>query len=54
MNIETLEIMEGKIPRRALALALVLEWAALHRAELQENWQRARDGLEPLPIDPLE
>ena len=52
MNIETLEILEGKIPRRALAL--VLEWAALHRAELQENWQRARDGQEPLPIDPLE
>jgi hypothetical protein len=52
MNIETLEIIEGKLPRRALAL--VLEWAALHRAELQENWQRAREGLPPLAIEPLE
>ncbi len=52
MNIETLEIIEGKLPRRALAL--VLEWAVLHRTELQENWQRARDGLPPLTIEPLE
>jgi hypothetical protein len=52
MSIETLDILEGKLPRRALAL--VLEWAALHRTELQENWQRARDGLPPLPIEPLE
>ncbi len=52
MNIETLEIIEGKLPRRALAL--VLEWAVLHRTELQENGERARDGLSPLTIEPLE
>lgn len=39
------------LPKRALALAH--EWAELHRNELMENWQRARDK-EPLQdIDPL-
>ena len=33
VNINTLEIMEGDMSRRARAL--VLEWAALHRAELR-------------------
>lgn len=52
INIETLEIIEGKIPNRVLALAL--EWAALHRAELRENWQLAQSGMPPMKIDPLE
>lgn len=43
--IETLEILGGAIPRRALAL--VREWAVLHRAELRENWNLAR-GEQPL------
>ncbi|MGH2715462.1 MAG: DUF4160 domain-containing protein [Thermoleophilaceae bacterium] len=35
------------------ALRLVKEWAATHRDELRENWDRARvhEALEP--IDPL-
>ena len=50
--IESLEIIGGALPRRALAL--VLEWAALQRAALRADWQRARRG-EPLePIQPLE
>ncbi len=32
--IESLEIYRGELPRRALAL--VLEWAALHRDELRQ------------------
>jgi len=52
MTIDTLELEAGMIPRRVHAL--VLEWAALHRAELMENWQRARDGLPLEQIDPLE
>jgi Domain of unknown function (DUF4160) len=49
--IETLELLEGSLPKRALALAH--EWAELHRSELMENWQRARSK-EPLQdIDPL-
>jgi hypothetical protein len=52
LTIETLEITEGEVPRRALAM--VLEWAALHRTELRQNWQRARQGLPLWPITPLE
>ncbi|MCA9247110.1 MAG: DUF4160 domain-containing protein [Planctomycetales bacterium] len=51
-DIETLEVAEGRLPRRAKAL--VLEWAAAHRDELRENWQLA-DRHETLhPIAPLE
>jgi len=52
INIETIRVYQGDLPRRALGL--VLEWAALHRGELQQDWNRARKG-EPLqPIAPLE
>ncbi len=50
--IETLEILEGSLPRRATAL--VLEWSALHRDELRFNWRRARDGFPLDRIAPLE
>jgi len=52
IEIESLSVFRGALPRRGLAL--VLEWAALHRAELRDDWQRARKG-EPLKqIEPLE
>jgi hypothetical protein len=50
--IDSLELYEGSLPRRALAL--VLEWAALHRPELRSNWEKARQGLPLAPIAPLE
>jgi hypothetical protein len=50
--VDTLAVVRGELPRRALAL--VLEWAALHRGELQVNWQRARLGTPPSPIAPLD
>jgi hypothetical protein len=47
-----LKLIEGKLPSRVLGL--VMEWALLHQAELQENWQRAVN-LQPVqPILPLE
>lgn len=52
INIESLEIMEGELPRRALSLSI--EWAVLHRNELRQNWQYARDGLPLQEIAPLE
>ena len=52
MTIETLQILEGKLPRRVHAM--VLEWMALHRSELWVNWQRAQDGLSLNQIEPLE
>lgn len=52
IEIETLAIFRGELPRRALSL--VLEWAVMHRNELRQNWNRARLGQEISPIAPLE
>lgn len=49
--IGTLAVMEGRLPRRALAL--VLEWAVEHRAELEENWRRVEQHRALSPISPL-
>ena len=35
-------VVKGEFPRRALRH--VLDWAALHKAELLANWGRARQG----------
>ena len=52
IGIESLAVIEGRLSPRALALAV--EWAAQHRAELSQNWERAR-RLEPLErVAPLE
>lgn len=45
-------VMDGKIPRRALSMAL--EWLALHRDELLENWTRCKERKPLLTIEPLE
>lgn len=42
----------GELPPRVMRL--VLEWRALYRAELLENWQLARQGQPLKPIPPLE
>jgi len=52
VNIETLEVMEGSISRRSLAL--VLEWAVQHRDELRRAWDLASRNREPGKIAPLE
>jgi len=39
-EISTLDVTRGNLPRRAHAL--VIEWASLHRAELRDDWERAR------------
>jgi hypothetical protein len=52
INIQTLEVMEGKMSRRALEL--VLDWAELHQAELMEDWELCRKHVEPHPIEPLQ
>lgn len=44
-------LLVGDLPSRALKL--VSERASLHHDELQDDWQRARDGALPEPIDPL-
>ena len=50
--IETLGVIGGSLPPRALGMAL--EWAALHRAELLEDWDRLRRAEPPRPIPPLQ
>ena len=50
--IETLAVLSGDLPARAMGL--VVEWATLHRRELQIQWQRASalqslGRIEPLP-----
>ena len=47
--IDTLEILAGSLPDRALRL--VREWGKLHRFELEVNWRRARDS-QPLELIP--
>ena len=51
IDIRTLEILEGSLPRRALAL--VLEWAQAHRAELVEDWDLCERNQLPKKIAPL-
>ncbi len=51
ISIDSLEVLEGRMSRRALAL--VLEWASEHRAELRENWRLAEAHRTLRKIDPL-
>lgn len=46
------EVLQGTLPRRALSL--VLEWLALHRRELNEDWSLAQQRKSLKPIQPLE
>ncbi len=52
IDIRTLEVMRGKLPRRALTL--VLEWASIHRDELMEDWKLCESLQQPKKIDPLD
>jgi hypothetical protein len=52
VRIDTLAAMHGgTLGRRQIRL--VLTWAELHRAELEQNWRRAREDETLLPIEPL-
>jgi hypothetical protein len=49
--IETLDVLRGSLPRRAMTL--VLDWAAEHQDELRRNWELCRLHRMPAKIDPL-
>ena len=51
VNINTLAIIGGRLPARALGMAT--EWASLHQQELRAAWERARRFQSPGHIDPL-
>lgn len=50
--IDTFSIIAGRLPPRVLGL--VMEWAALHRQELMDDWELARRQVELKRIAPLE
>jgi Domain of unknown function (DUF4160) len=52
IEIESLAVYAGSLPNRALAL--VREWAMMHRDELRQDWTLARTGRVPDAIAPLE
>ena len=51
VDIRTLEVMDGGLPRRAMAL--MLEWAQEHRAEFMEDWDLCDHNQSPKRIQPL-
>lgn len=51
VDIQTLEVVRGSLPKRALAL--LMEWAKDHQNELMENWDRCSNNTPPLKITPL-
>ena len=50
--IDTLQTIDGSLPKRALGL--VLDWAAIHQPELRAAFDRAVALQEPGKIAPLE
>jgi hypothetical protein len=52
INIDTLELRDGRLPRRAMSMVTV--WAQAHRAELKANWARAEMHQALQRIEPLE
>ena len=47
IDIQTLEVIEGKIPKRALKL--VKEWILIHKNEIKEIWRTQQfKRIEPL------
>jgi hypothetical protein len=52
VGIEDLVLLEGNLSPRVLGL--VVEWAALHRSELLDNWNRARMQSPLYRVEPLE
>jgi len=51
IRIDSLSVIAGSLPPRALGM--VMEWAAIHREEILENWRRAENFEELKKIQPL-
>ena len=52
IEIESLRILEGSLPPRALGL--VIEWASQHKVELYDNWELTKNNLQPHKIESLQ
>jgi hypothetical protein len=46
IDIDTLSVIKGELPRRALELAR--KWAMIHREEMLDNWRLCRENLKSL------
>jgi len=51
VEIDTLKVLYGEISPRALGL--IVEWAALHKTELLNNWKLAEANKPLKKIEPL-
>jgi hypothetical protein len=51
-SIEDMRLLEGKLPPRVMAL--VVEWAVIHRDELMNDWNLAMAKKPLKPIKPLD
>ena len=51
IDIKNLQVIEGKLPRRALEL--VLDWAELYQEELFACWTLCQNKQQPKKIEPL-
>lgn len=51
IDINTLKMLEGDLPRRALNL--ILDWAELHQQELLLDWELCIKKQMPNKIEPL-
>jgi hypothetical protein len=51
ISIDPIGVLKGSFPPRALAI--VTEWAAIHQAELLEDWGLRAAGQKPNKIEPL-
>ena len=51
VGVECLQVLRGRLSPRALGL--VMEWAAMHQAELNADWRLARAQAPLKPIEPL-
>ena len=52
IRIRDLAVLKGSLSPRARGL--VVEWASLHQAELQQAWERVRRHESPGTIAPLD
>ncbi|CAN5858506.1 hypothetical protein BH24GEM1_BH24GEM1_00810 [soil metagenome] len=52
VGIAPVVLLEGRLSPRVLAL--IVEWATLHQAELLANWGRLQRGQPAVRIPPLE
>lgn len=51
ISIQELRILDGKLPNRVMGL--VLEWANIHREELEKDWELAMKPAPLIKIKPL-